>query len=309
MFNWVSRRARSALLDHRGERRGRAWPSASRRSSSARASAAWAPPSSSSGRASTTSSILEREDDLGGTWHVNRYPGLAVDIASVTYSYSFEPNPWWWHWYARGPELKKYAEHVADKYDLRRHMRFDTVVEGATLGRATPRSGRSGIAGGEPLRAAYLVTATGFLSQPRHARHRRASTTSRAPSCTPRSGTTPPTWTASGSAIIGTGATAVQLIPELAERAEHLTVFQRTPIWVTPKLDREIPGWCSGCSPTVPLDPAAARARVNTAAARADHGGRRAPLPAGASCSTAGLSGSPSGTCASRSPTPSCAAS
>ena len=62
--------------------------------------------------------ILEREDDLGGTWHVNRYPGLAVDIASVTYSYSFEPNPLWRHWYARGPELKKYAAHVADKYDL-----------------------------------------------------------------------------------------------------------------------------------------------------------------------------------------------
>ena len=75
--------------------------------------------------------MLEREDDLGGTWHVNRYPGLAVDIASVTYSYSFEPNPWWQHWYAHGPELKAYAEHVADKYDLRRHMRFDTVIEGA----------------------------------------------------------------------------------------------------------------------------------------------------------------------------------
>ena len=58
--------------------------------------------------------ILEREDDLGGTWHVNHYPGLAVDIASVTYSYSFEPNPWWKHWFARGPELKRYAENVAD---------------------------------------------------------------------------------------------------------------------------------------------------------------------------------------------------
>ena len=90
----------------------------------------------------TDFTILEREDDLGGTWHVNRYPGLAVDIASVTYSYSFEPNPWWAHWYARGAELKKYAEHVADKYDLRRHMRFDTVVEGARAGTRTPRTGR-----------------------------------------------------------------------------------------------------------------------------------------------------------------------
>jgi len=75
--------------------------------------------------------ILEREDDLGGTWHVNRYPGLAVDIASVTYSYSFEPNPYWSRLFAPGAELKRYAEHVADKYDLRRHMRFGTVVDGA----------------------------------------------------------------------------------------------------------------------------------------------------------------------------------
>ncbi|MFL6159680.1 MAG: FAD-dependent oxidoreductase, partial [Marmoricola sp.] len=75
--------------------------------------------------------IVEREDDLGGTWHVNHYPGLAVDIASVTYSYSFEPNPYWKNWFARGPELKAYAEHVADKYDLRRHMEFGISAEGA----------------------------------------------------------------------------------------------------------------------------------------------------------------------------------
>src|SRR5689334_10780353 len=75
--------------------------------------------------------ILERESDLGGTWHVNRYPGLAVDIPSSTYSYSFEPNPYWSRLFAPGAELKRYAEHVADKYDLRRHMRFGQVVQGA----------------------------------------------------------------------------------------------------------------------------------------------------------------------------------
>src|SRR3954449_4033415 len=75
--------------------------------------------------------ILEREDDLGGTWHVNRYPGLAVDIPSSTYSYSFEPNPHWTRLFAPGAELKRYAEHVADTYDLRRHMSFGHVVEHA----------------------------------------------------------------------------------------------------------------------------------------------------------------------------------
>jgi cation diffusion facilitator CzcD-associated flavoprotein CzcO len=59
--------------------------------------------------------ILDREDELGGTWHVNRYPGLAVDIPSMTYSYSFEPNPYWSRLFAPGAELKRYAEHVADR--------------------------------------------------------------------------------------------------------------------------------------------------------------------------------------------------
>ena len=58
--------------------------------------------------------ILERESDLGGTWHVNRYPGLAVDIPSSTYSYSFEPNPYWSRLFAPGSELKNYADHVAE---------------------------------------------------------------------------------------------------------------------------------------------------------------------------------------------------
>ncbi len=97
--------------------------------------------------------ILEREDDLGGTWHVNRYPpGLAVDIPSSTYSYSFEPNPHWTRLFAPGPELKAYAVHVADKYDLRRHMRFDTVVEGARWDEETST-------GASPSRAARASSA------------------------------------------------------------------------------------------------------------------------------------------------------
>ena len=183
--------------------------------------------------------MLEREDDLGGTWHVNRYPGLAVDIASVTYSYSFEPNPKWRHWYARGPELKKYAEHVADKYDLRRHMRFDTVVDGARWDEDA-QEWEVRIAGGERLRSAYLITATGFLSQPRLPEIEGVGDFAGTVLHTAK-------WDDQADldgkrvAIIGTGATAVQLIPKVAKRAAHLTVFQRTPIWVTPKLDFRMP--------------------------------------------------------------------
>ena len=183
--------------------------------------------------------ILEREDDLGGTWHVNRYPGLAVDIASVTYSYSFEPNPHWAHWYARGAELKTYAEHVADKYDLRRHMQFGAVVEGATWDEAA-QEWEVRVAGSEPVRATYLVTATGFLSHPRLPDIEGVGDFAGTVVHTAR-------WDVDAElagqrvAVIGTGATAVQLIPELAKRASHLTVFQRTPIWVTPKLDWSMP--------------------------------------------------------------------
>ena len=188
--------------------------------------------------------ILEREDDLGGTWHVNRYPGLAVDIASVTYSYSFEPNPAWKHWFARGPELKRYAEHVADTYDLRRHMRFGVRVEGARWDEdeqhwvvtTAPVSGGAS----NTRTATYLMTATGFLSQPRlpdiEGVHDFAGTVIHTAK-----------WDDTADldgkrvAVIGTGATAVQLIPQVAKRVATLTVYQRTPIWVTPKMDFRIP--------------------------------------------------------------------
>ena len=183
--------------------------------------------------------IVEREDDLGGTWHVNRYPGLAVDIASVTYSYSFEPNPNWSRVFAPGAELKRYAEHVADTYDLRRRMRFDTTVTGATWDEAQQRW-QVGIAGGDTLSARYLITATGFLSQPKMPD---------IPGIDTFAGTVVHTarWdddvqlAGKRAAIIGTGATAVQLIPELAAQVAELTVYQRTPIWVVPKVDAPIP--------------------------------------------------------------------
>ena len=112
--------------------------------------------------------ILDREDDLGGTWHVNRYPGLAVDVPTTTYSYFFEPNPNWSRLFSPGPEIKQYADDVADKYDVRRHMRFNTVVEGARWDEERAASGEvSAWPTARSLTARYLITATGFLSQPK----------------------------------------------------------------------------------------------------------------------------------------------
>jgi cation diffusion facilitator CzcD-associated flavoprotein CzcO len=183
--------------------------------------------------------ILDREDDLGGTWYVNHYPGLAVDIPSTTYSYWFEPNPYWSRLHAPGEELQRYADHVADKYDLRRYMRFSTTVEGARWDEDA-QVWRVALADGETLTARFLITATGYLSQPR---------IPDIPGVSGFGGTMIHTakWDARHHldgrrvGIIGTGVTAVQLIPVLAEKASKLTVYQRTPIWVVPKVDFPIP--------------------------------------------------------------------
>lgn len=183
--------------------------------------------------------ILDREDDLGGTWHVNRYPGLTVDVPSTTYSFWFEPNPYWSRLFAPGVELKRYADHVADKYDLRRYMRFNTTVESARWD-ADAGHWEISTAEGQRLVARFLIAATGFLSRPR---------TPEIPGIESFAGTVlhAAHWdegcSLSGrrAAIIGTGSTGVQLIPELADRVADLTVYQRTPIWVLPKVDVGFP--------------------------------------------------------------------
>ncbi len=183
--------------------------------------------------------MVDREDDLGGTWHVNRYPGLAVDQPSPTFSYWFEPNPYWSRLYAPGVELKRYAEHVADKYDVRRHMRFNTVVEGARWDDEA-QVWRLALAGGETLSSQFLIAATGFLCQPK---------IPDIPGIESFGGRIIHTaaWDDTYSlanrraAVIGTGSTGVQVVPELAKEVAELTVYQRTPIWVMPKLDVVFP--------------------------------------------------------------------
>ncbi|GAS86793.1 flavin-containing monooxygenase [Mycolicibacterium brisbanense] len=201
--------------------------------------------------------IVDREADLGGTWHVNHYPGLAVDVPTTTYSYFFEPNPHWSRLFSTGTEIKRYADTVADKYDVRRHIRFNTTVQGARWDEETAHWHVT-VADGETLRARYLLTATGFLSQPHTPdiagidsfAGRIIHTTD---------------WddgydlSGRSVAIIGTGATAVQLIPELARRVTALTVYQRTPIWVVPKIDVRFPPPIRALFARIPLTQRAIR--------------------------------------------------
>lgn len=201
--------------------------------------------------------ILDRESDLGGTWHTNRYPGLAVDIPSPTYSYWFEPNPYWSRLFAPGAELKRYAEHVAGKYDVRKHMRFGITVNGARWDE-DDQVWRVQLHDGSTLSARFLIAATGFLSQPRKPDIEGLSDFA-GRVITTTAWDDDHDFTGRKVAVVGTGATAVQLIPELAKKVSDLTVYQRTPIYVAPKNDFAIPAVLQRIFASIPLSQRAFR--------------------------------------------------
>ncbi|MCE5289719.1 MAG: NAD(P)/FAD-dependent oxidoreductase [Nocardiaceae bacterium] len=175
----------------------------------------------------------------GGVWHWNTYPGVAVDIPSFSYQFSYEKRPNWSRTYAKGRELKGYAEHLVSKYDLAQHIRYNTSVisahfdEAANLWRIETSGGR--------VSARHLIHAGGPLSRPKRPDIAGLDSFAGPTMHTAR-------WDhrvdlrGKRVAIIGTGASAVQIIPEIARDVAHLTVFQRTPIWCMPKFDAPIPG-------------------------------------------------------------------
>ena len=179
--------------------------------------------------------VVEQSDGVGGAWHANTYPGVAVDIPSFSYSFSFEKNPGWSRIYAPGEELKQYAEHCVDKFGIRGRIRCNTTIVGADFDESkhvwTLRTGS-----GEELTTRYIVSAVGVLTQPKKPDIDGVDDFCGTVVHTAR-------WDhdlqlrGKRVAVIGTGASAVQLVPSIARVVEHLTVFQRTPIWVLPKLD------------------------------------------------------------------------
>ncbi|GAB3667258.1 NAD(P)/FAD-dependent oxidoreductase [Actinocorallia lasiicapitis] len=182
--------------------------------------------------------ILDAAPSVGGVWRHNTYPGVAVDIPSATYCYSFEPNPSWSRAFAPGTEVRAYAEHCADKYELRPHLRLGVRVESAAWDE-THRLWRIRTDGGE-LTARFLVSAVGPLDQIKNPDIPGIETFKGDVVHTAR-------WNhdldlaGKRIAVIGTGASGLQVIPRLAERAARLDVYQRTPIWVLPKVDVPIP--------------------------------------------------------------------
>lgn len=186
----------------------------------------------------TNFTIFERADEVGGTWRDNIYPGCACDVPSHLYCYSFEPNPGWSEAYSGSREIQAYILRCAEKYGIRPHVRFNTPVTGATYdegsGMWTLRTG-----GGGEFRARVLVSAAGGLSDPSYPDIEGLGTfrgkllhTSRWDPDYPLKGRR--------VGVIGSGASAIQVVPAIAPDVASLAVYQRTPPWIVPRMNQKI---------------------------------------------------------------------
>lgn len=185
--------------------------------------------------------VLEKGPSVGGTWRDNTYPGAACDVQSHFYSYSFEPKHDWSRKFGLQHEILGYMEHCVEKYALKDHLRFNNEVHQAAFDEVRNQWSVT-LTDGEVLSANVLITATGQLNQPAWPKipgmdrfagkmfhsarwdhdydlnHKRV-------------------------AVIGTGASAIQFVPEIAKQVKSLSLFQRSAAWVLPKPDRPFRRW------------------------------------------------------------------
>ena len=175
--------------------------------------------------------VLEAGDGVGGTWFWNRYPGARCDVESLDYSYSFSDElQQEWNWserYAPQPEILRYINHVADRFDLRKDIQFNSRVKSATFDESRVRWTVETEAG-EKFDAQYLIMATGCLSIPQTPKFKGLEGFKGKwyhSADWPREGVD---FTGKRVGLIGTGSSGVQMVPVIAEQAAHLTVFQRT---------------------------------------------------------------------------------
>ncbi len=187
--------------------------------------------------------VLEKADDVGGTWYWNRYPGARCDIESVEYSYSFSPElEQEWQWserYASQPEILRYLQHVADRFDLRRDIRFNTTVTRARW-QEKEAGWQVDTDQGDTLTARFCIFGTGCLSSPNRPNIPGLDNFGGDIFVTglwPHDGVD---FTGKRVAVIGTGSSGIQSIPVIARQAQHVAVFQRTPNFVVPAQNRPL---------------------------------------------------------------------
>lgn len=180
--------------------------------------------------------VVERGDDVGGTWRDNTYPGAACDVPSQLYSYSFALNPHWSRSFSPQPEIQAYIRSVAEQHDVLSRFAFRTSLEAATWDEAE-QVWRVSTSRGD-LTADVLVSAAGALSDPRDPDIEGFGSFEGEVFHSAR-------WNhdydlaGKRIAVIGTGASAIQIVPEIAREVGHLDVYQRTAPWVIPRHDRD----------------------------------------------------------------------
>lgn len=181
--------------------------------------------------------VLEADEDLGGTWYRNRYPGARFDSESYTYGYSFSQEVLdEWHWkerFSAQPENLRYLNYVANKFDLRRHMRFDARVETMTWNEDS-RRWTVRVQGGDVYSARVVITTIGVLSIPALPRYEGMDDFAGQSFHTFWWPKDPVPLEEKRVGVVGTGATGIQVIAEIADKVGDLTVFQRRPNWSTP---------------------------------------------------------------------------
>ena len=181
--------------------------------------------------------VLDAAPDLGGTWYWNRYPGARFDSESYTYGYSFSKellNEW--HWkerFSAQPENLRYLNYVADKFDLRKYMRFNRKVEAAVFDEAS-HQWRLRLDDGRELTCRFVILTIGLLSTPTLPRLEGMEAFKGRSFHTFYWPHEPVELAGKKVGIIGTGATAIQVIGEIADKVGELTVFQRRPNWSAP---------------------------------------------------------------------------
>ncbi len=184
--------------------------------------------------------ILERDGHLGGTWYANHYPGAACDVQSHLYSYSFEQNPNWSRTFGPQQEILQYMEHCAHKYGVNPHFEFNTNVSGAVFneqtGEWTVQTSK------DDYICRYFISCSGGLSQPAMPDIKGKETFT---GDTFHSAKWNHEVNLKGKtvAVIGTGASAIQIVPTIAPEVRQLYLYQRTPPWILPKPDRPMREW------------------------------------------------------------------
>lgn len=182
--------------------------------------------------------ILESAASGGGVWRENTYPGIACDIPSIVYQFAHDKNPDWSRLYAEGAEIKRYLDQVQSKHQLHQQTRYDTRVSEARFDEANAQW-TINTTNGQAFRCRYLIKATGAFNSPMTPNIQGLDQfegelfhTARWPQNLDLKG--------KRVAVIGTGSSSIQLVPLVADAAAELTVYQRTPIWLLPKLDIRI---------------------------------------------------------------------